>query len=223
MGKTKWFSSPRMVWNHVLFSDMGCKMCLRPSTFVFWHLYGLWFACIGAGKSSCVIIFEDNTKILDSCQCYWRSLSVNLLWLPPDKKTLDFFFLSVHWFSHGIIEEKAFGFFFCSEMEEERELYYHERQSSKDREVPCRIFIPEIEVDCQFKSHLNDPFPLLPPVLFWQLVCWDRGISLQSKNGSKRPQSPLTYWTASLSSTVWVEWLDGRDTLPSVTHVETLI
>lgn len=113
MGKTKWFSSPRMVWNHVLSSDMGCKMCLRPSTFVFWHLYGLWFACIGAGKSSCVIIFEDNTKILDSCQCYWRSLSVNLLWLPPDKKTLDFFFFFISALIFSRYNwRKSFWFFF---------------------------------------------------------------------------------------------------------------
>lgn len=51
----------------VLSLDIGCKMCLRSSAFVLWHL---WFA----GTVACVVIFDYRMKMLDSCQHYWFSV-----------------------------------------------------------------------------------------------------------------------------------------------------
>lgn len=66
----KWFDyPPSIIWNCVLSLDMGCKMCLRSSAFVLWHLYDLWFARIVAVKSSC-LLYLIKVVMLDSCQRY---------------------------------------------------------------------------------------------------------------------------------------------------------
>lgn len=77
-----WFGYPP----RVLSLDIGCKMCLRSSAFVLWHL---WFACTVA----CVVIFDYRMKMLDSCVSitgflfllphgtWHRSSALSLSWL----------------------------------------------------------------------------------------------------------------------------------------------